>query len=132
MGETDGTSSLDRIHIYDLLLRCIIGINPDERVKKQDVRINITVFADLSQACRSDEIEDTVDYRQIQSKIVALVEGSSFHLIERMAECIAETCLEDKIVKKVQVLVKKPRASRLARSVGVEICRFQKTISGDT
>ena len=35
--------SLDRIHITDLLLRCIIGINPDEREKKQDVLINITL-----------------------------------------------------------------------------------------
>jgi len=31
---------LDRIQITDLLVSGIIGINPDERVNKQDVRIN--------------------------------------------------------------------------------------------
>ena len=126
MEKTDASCRLDRIHIYDLLLRCVVGINPDERVQKQDVRITLTVYTDLSKAGRSDNIEDTVDYRTIKNNVVALVEGSSFFLIERMAECIADTCLEDRRVKKVEVLVIKPNALRPARSVGVEICRRRK------
>ena len=39
--------TIDRIEIHDLLLRCIVGINPEERVKKQDVIINLTLYADL-------------------------------------------------------------------------------------
>lgn len=37
----------DQIHIKDLLLRTIIGINDAERRNRQDVLINITFFADL-------------------------------------------------------------------------------------
>ena len=33
---------LDRIHIRDLLLRCILGVYDDERREKQDVNISIT------------------------------------------------------------------------------------------
>jgi len=37
---------LDRLHIQDLLVRCIVGINPEEREKEQDVIINVTLHAD--------------------------------------------------------------------------------------
>ena len=36
----------DQIHIKDLLLRTIIGINEEERRAKQDVLINIVLYAD--------------------------------------------------------------------------------------
>ncbi len=37
------SKNLDKIHIRDLLLRCIIGVYDWEREKKQDVIINITL-----------------------------------------------------------------------------------------
>lgn len=117
------STTLDQIHIKDLLLRCIIGINPDEREKKQDVIINVTLFADLSTACRSDSIDDTVNYKSIKNKIVSLVESSFFFLIEKMAEEIAGLCLECDGVQSARVLVEKPGALRFARSVGIEIFR---------
>jgi len=117
------SNRLDKIYIRDLLLRCIVGIYPEERTHKQDVIINITLRADLSEACRSDRIEDTVDYKAIKKKIVTLVEGSSFFLIERLAEEIAAICLEPERVMLAQVSVDKPGALRFARSVAVEISR---------
>ena len=41
-----GKMKEDRIEIKDLLLRGIIGINDWEREKKQDILVNITLFAD--------------------------------------------------------------------------------------
>lgn len=37
---------MDRIIITDLLARCIIGVNEDDRRNKQDVVINLSVYAD--------------------------------------------------------------------------------------
>jgi len=68
---------LDKIHIRDLLLRCIVGLNDREREKEQDVLINITLYADLGAAGRTDRIEDTVDYKTIKQKVVDMVESSS-------------------------------------------------------
>ncbi len=113
----------DRILISDLAARCIIGVSPDERREKQDVLINLAIFADLRNACRSDRFEDTVDYRSIKKQIVALVEGSHYHLVEALAEAIAGVCLENPLVLQVRVRVDKPSALRFARSVGVEITR---------
>lgn len=117
---------LDRIHIRDLLLRCVVGVNPEERRVRQDVVINITLCADLSAAGRSDRLEDTVDYKKIKREVMAEVEASRCRLVEHLAERIAAVCLKDRRVRRVRVLLEKPGALRFARTVGVEIERGRK------
>ncbi|HHB90571.1 MAG TPA: FolB domain-containing protein, partial [Anaerolineae bacterium] len=60
---------LDQIFIKDLLVRGILGINPDERVNRQDILINVTLWADTRPAARSDAIDDAVNYRTISKAI---------------------------------------------------------------
>lgn len=121
-----GDFGLDKIHIIDLLIRCVVGVFEEERKDRQDVIINITLHADLSAGCRSDDLEDTVDYKSIKKRILSALDGSSYMLIERMAERISEICLSDPRVKAAEVKVEKPGALRFARSVAVQITRFQK------
>lgn len=113
----------DQIQIRDLLLRAIIGINDWEREQKQDVLVNITLYADLSAAGKSDSIEDTVNYRTISKRVIAHVEGSQRFTVEALARDIADICLEQPGVLRAKVRVEKPGALRFARSVGVEITR---------
>lgn len=122
---------LDRIHIRDLLVRCIVGIRDWERRNEQDVNINITLEADLGKAGQTDHIEDTVDYVTIKKNVVALVEGSQFNLIERLAQRIAEVCLAPPLVQRVRVQVEKPGALRFARTVCVEIAREREAPGGN-
>ena len=117
---------LDRIEIKDLLLRCIIGINAEERKDKQDVLINVVMWGDLSLAAASDQVQDTVNYRTITKQIIQHVESSQYFLLERLADQIAELCLSDEHVQRVRVSVDKPGALRFARSVGVRIERTQR------
>jgi len=122
---------VDKILIKDLLTRCVIGVSEDERREKQDVLINITLFADLRPSGRSDNLEDAVDYRAIKKQVLALAEASQFHLVEALAESVAEICLQHPRVQRAQVMVEKPSALRFARSVGVEIVRErEETQSG--
>lgn len=114
---------LDKIYVRDLVCRCIVGINPDERVKKQEVTINLVLHADLQQACQTDDINHTVDYKVIKERVLEMVEHSEFLLVEKLAEEIAAVCLEAAQVERVQVSVDKPGALRFARSVAVEITR---------
>ena len=55
----------DRIRIMDLVVAGIVGINPDERVNKQDVLVNATLWVDTRQAAKSDNIDDAVNYRTV-------------------------------------------------------------------
>lgn len=114
---------LDRVEIRDLLLRCIIGINPEERVNPQDVLINLTLFADLTRAGNSDDINDAVNYKTATKRVIALVEQSHFFLVEKMATEIARLILSEFPIERMVVRLEKPGALRFARSVGVEIER---------
>jgi len=113
----------DQIQIKDLLLRTIIGINQEERRNRQDVLINITLYADTRAAGASDDIADAVNYRTITKDVIERVEKSSFNLVERMAAEIAAICLKDPRVEAVDVRVEKPGALRFVRSVGVQVHR---------
>jgi dihydroneopterin aldolase/D-erythro-7,8-dihydroneopterin triphosphate epimerase len=117
----------DQIHIKDLLLRTIIGINEEERRNKQDVVINITLYTDHT-AAASDDIADTVNYKTITKQTIKLVEESQFYLVEKMALEIVNLCLADPRVERAAVTVEKPGALRFARSVGVTIERTRAEV----
>ena len=117
----------DKIYIRDLSIRCIIGVNQDERIEKQDVVINVILFADTRKAGQTDALEDSVDYKKVKKAILSLVENSEFLLIEKLAEEIAKICLDDSKVQKVDVTVDKPGALRCTRSVAVEIVRTRES-----
>ena len=114
---------MDRIRICDLLVRCILGINDSERREKQDVLINLTIYTDMRKAGKSDRIEDSVDYRALKKRVLAMAENSQFFLEEALADAIAELCLSQQGVLQVDVRVEKPNALRFAKSVAVEITR---------
>jgi FolB domain-containing protein len=118
-----GRNSMDRILISDLLVRCIIGVRDEERRDKQDVLINLSLSADLRKAGKSDRLEDSVDYRALTKQILSMAESSQFHLVEALAQAVADICLEHPSVQEATVKVEKPGALRFARNVGIEIVR---------
>lgn len=113
----------DRIEIHDLLLRCIVGINPEERFKKQDVILNLTLFVDMRDAGHSDDIEDAINYKTLTKAVIDHVEESSYYLVEKLAHSIAEIVIQQFGIDRAIISVEKPGALRFARSVGVVIER---------
>jgi len=116
---------MDKTFIKDMLVRGIIGIRDWERVKVQDILINVTVFSDTLQAAESDDIVDCVDYSTLAKKIQTHAETAARFTVEALANDLAKICLQEKSVQKVIVRVEKPGAVRFAKSVGVEVERKQ-------
>ena len=116
---------LDKIVLEELTTQCILGCYPEERINKQEVVISLTLFADLRAAGKSDTLEDTINYHALQIEVVDLVERSSFKLIERMVQEVANLCLKDTRVKECIVRIDKPTALPLCKTVGIEITREQ-------
>ena len=114
---------MDKIFIKDLLIRGVIGISERERENPQDILVNIIIHTDISEAGKSDNVEDSVNYRTIAKKVLAHTETIKRYTVEALAEDIAGLCLENPKVKSVTVRVEKPGAVRFSRSVGVEIDR---------
>ena len=116
---------MDKVIIKDLLVRAILGINPDERVKKQDILINIVMYADIRRAAETDDIEDAVNYKSITKRVIEHVEEGSDFLVERLVSDLARIIVTEFGVERVMVRVEKPGALRFAESVGIEIERTQ-------
>jgi FolB domain-containing protein len=114
---------MDKVIINNLVARGIIGINDWERVKPQEILINITLFGDLHKAGETDNIEHSINYRTIAKQAQSLAENCQRLTVEALAADIAAYCLDVQGVVKVRVKVEKPGAVRFASSVGVEIER---------
>ncbi len=123
------SSALDQITIRDLLVRGIVGINPDERTNRQDILVNVTLWADLRPAAASDDIADTVNYRTIAKALIHHIEHNEPQLVERLAADLINICFEvEPRVQAVELSVEKPGAVRFTRSVGVTLYRQRQDV----
>ena len=114
----------DCIWIEGLTGRTFVGVEDWEQRDRQEVRIRIRLTADLTAAGLSDQLEDTVNYRSVAKRTLAIVEGERFNLVEHLADTVANMILaEFPRVVSVQLRVEKPGALRFAESVGVEVER---------
>jgi dihydroneopterin aldolase len=114
---------MDRIFITALTADAVIGIYDWERHVKQRLEIDLEMWLDLRSAGASDAIEDTLNYKSVAKRVLALVEASSLRLVEALAGEIARVVLEEARVARVKVTVHKPGAIRHSRDVGVVIER---------
>jgi dihydroneopterin aldolase/D-erythro-7,8-dihydroneopterin triphosphate epimerase len=127
----ESLGELDRIHIKDLVVPGIIGINPDERVTPQDVLVNATLWVDTRPAAGSDDIDDAVNYRTLTKAIIAHIESGQPMLVERLAAELATIALRsDGRIQQVEMSAEKPGALRHARSVGITVRRTREDIDG--
>ena len=114
---------MDKIIIKNLRARGIIGINDWERVKKQDILINIEIEADLTRAGETDDLAHSVNYRTVAKMAIELAETAEKFTVESLAHDIATRALEEAGAVSVRVRVEKPGAVRFADSVGVVVDR---------
>jgi FolB domain-containing protein len=114
---------MDKVIIKNLIARGIIGVYDWEREKPQEISINITLYGNLSKAGKSDNIDDSINYKTVAKGAQALAENCQRLTVEALANDIVSFCLETPGVEKVKVRVEKPGAVRFAESVGVEIER---------
>ena len=107
------------IKIENLRLRTIIGVYDWEKKNPQDLVINVTIDFDGRRAGESDSVDDTLDYKAINKKIISFVEANDFNLLERVAVGICDIVFEYPVVRWASVKVEKPGALRFADSVSV-------------
>ncbi len=110
---------LATIRIKNLRLRTFIGFNEEEKIKKQDVIVNITLRYDVATAAESDSVEDACNYKILTKQIITLVEEKSFDLLEAMAADIINLIAKADKVLEASVEIDKPHALRFADSVSL-------------
>lgn len=83
----------DKIILTGLELFGRHGCTEEERKYSQPFVVDAELEFDFSQAGKSDDLADTIDYVAVLADIRAIVEGTPRNLIETVAIEIAETLL---------------------------------------
>lgn len=114
--------SLRHVFVRDYETLAYIGVFAHEKGARQPVRINVDL-AVIEEADHGDNIDNVVCYNEVVKRIDEIIDNGHIHLVETMAEKIAELELASPLVASVKVCVEKLAAVKGAASVGVEIER---------
>ena len=117
---------MDKIIITGFPVNAVIGTFSEERKQPQKLIFDLTLCGDFSRACRTDTLEGTVNYRDLEEKLIALAEQSTCQLLEALAEKTADLCFSYPEVSQVTVRITKPAAALRWESIAVEIERTRK------
>ena len=98
----------DRIVLSEMAFYAYHGVNPEEQAAGQVFVVDVSVEANLHRAGHTDEIADTLDYRDLYVRVREAVTGGRYRLLEAVAEAVAHRLLEIERVEAVTVSVRKP------------------------
>lgn len=118
--------ALDRILLKDMAFYGHHGVFPEERARGQPFFVDVELLCDLHRAGHTDQLEDTLDYREVYRRVRDVVEGPPRALLEAVAESIAHRLLELDPVQEVWVEVRKPHV-RLGGAVGYAAVRIARS-----
>ena len=113
------------ILIKDLILKASVGIYPKEKIRKQKVRFNISIIATDNIKTKND-ISEFVSYEDIIKNVKNIINKGHIPLIENLAQNIAEKCLINKKILKIEIMIEKLETFKEAQSVGIKIVRMNK------
>ena len=114
---------MDIVFISGLKVSTTIGVYDHERGIQQDLLIDLEISCDTRKAGASDAFEDALDYDAISHRAKAFVEGSSYYLIEAVAEHLAKLLFDEFPIERLKITITKPDAVDIADKVGVIIER---------
>ena len=120
---------MDSISLTHIRCYGYTGYLPEERTLGQWFEVDLQLWLDLAIASQTDDINDTLDYRQTVEAIKKLVRAEKFFLIERLAEAIAQIALQSTRIERVRVRLTKVAAPipEFGGKVTVEIVREQRS-----
>ncbi len=101
---------LDRLAVRGIAATGHHGVFDFERRDGQRFVVDLVLGLDTAPAAAGDDLDRTVDYGAVVSRVVDAVENDPVDLIETLAQRIADVCLADPRVAWTEVTVHKPEA----------------------
>ena len=111
--------------IKNLILNASVGIYPKEKNRTQKVRFNISITAKDNIKTKND-ISEFVSYEDVIKNVKNVINRGHTQLIENLAQNIAEKCLINKRILKIEIMIEKLETFKEARSVGIKIIRMNR------
>lgn len=111
-----------RVSLKNMVFYGFHGVYEFERELGQRFYVDLDMQADLSQAGKSDRLEETVDYVTIYNQTKEIVENQRFQLLEALSYRIAGEVLRlHPLVEEVSVRIRKPSVPIAAALEYVEV-----------
>jgi len=117
---------MDIVFIRDLRLDTRIGVYEKERRKVQTLQFEIELARERLEACATDRIKDTVNYAEVVSATQAVLAEHEFHLLEPLAEAVAQHLLQRFDARWIRLEISKVGVVPGAGRVGVRIERERR------
>lgn len=117
---------MDTVFIEGLELETLIGVYDFERIAKQRVIVDVIIQADLSQAAKSDDVNDTIDYGAVAECLATICDTASYQLLEALAEEMAQAILDRFSIATLTLKLNKPDILNNVSAVGIQITRHAK------
>jgi 7,8-dihydroneopterin aldolase/epimerase/oxygenase len=116
---------MDKILIARIDCVASIGVTPEERTIKQRLSIDVEFSVNAAQVAQQDSLKEAIDYSKVVAVVLQVCQSRAFHLIETVAEHLAQRILADFPIGEVRVLVRKlsPVVEPRVEYVSVEVIR---------
>lgn len=98
---------MDCIEVSGIRAYGYTGLFEEERKLGQWFEVNLILWVDLGVAGDSDDIKDTVDYRDAIETVKKIITTAKFALVEKLAHTIAEDILKYNRISQVRVKLSK-------------------------
>ena len=119
----------DRIVLAGMAFEARHGVNDWEKEQTQRFVVDVELILRTRDAGTSDELAQTIDYREVYEAVRRVLEGPPVDLIETLAESIARDVLAaNRRAHKVIVRVRKPdvQLGGPLAYAGVEVIRRRR------
>jgi len=116
---------MDKIFIAGIDCVAAIGVTSEERTMKQRLSIDVEIATDIVRPGQTDSLKDALDYSKVANRVMEICRSRDFHLIETVAELIAQRILDEFPSPQLRVVVRKisPVLEPRVNYVSVEIVR---------
>lgn len=98
----------DRIVLANMRFQGRHGYYDHELLATQPFEVDVELICSLQPAGVDDDLTKSVDYGAVYEKVRAIVESTTYRLLEAIAEAISHELLADFDVDEVWVRVRKP------------------------
>ena len=107
------------IFVKNYITHCLIGIYPNEKLKKQKIKISVNL--ELFEVKARDNINSTVSYEKIISILEKVKDYKHINLLETLAEKIASKLQKIKNLKKIRIEIVKCTILTGKQEVGITL-----------
>ena len=118
---------MDIIFLNEVKVQTKLGVPTWERMAAQTIVLDIEIAMPNSHSCKTDQIDDTIDYGTVVANIRERLSKKSFQLVEALAEDLCQMIIADFGTPWVKIKVAKPGILPGVKALGVIIERGTKT-----